>query len=150
MSTIFSKSCEYALQSMLYIARESKNQPILLRDISTELNIPYHFLSKVLQNLVRDRLVVSHRGINGGFFLGRSAEEISLFDIICAIEGKTFFESCILGFPKCSDEYPCPTHTQWKEAKSILLDVFQKKTVAELSKALDPKLELVHKLAGLP
>ncbi|MBM4165317.1 MAG: Rrf2 family transcriptional regulator [Ignavibacteria bacterium] len=149
MSTIFSKSCEYALQSMLYIARKAKNQPILLRDISTELNIPYHFLSKVLQNLVRDGLVVSHRGINGGFFLGRSAEEITLFDIICAIEGKTFFDNCILGFPKCSDEYPCPAHFQWKDAKSILLEVFQRKTVAELSIALDPKLELVHKLSGM-
>jgi Rrf2 family protein len=132
---------------VLYLARESKDLPVQLHDISAALNIPYHFLSKVLQSLTRDALVVSHKGPNGGFTLGRPASEAFLIDIVCAIDGETFFDSCVLGFPSCGDSSPCPAHQSWKEAKQIIQDMLRNKTIADLSGALEPKLSLIEQLS---
>jgi Rrf2 family protein len=143
MSIIFSKSCEYGLQAALYLARQPKDSPAHLREIATDLNIPYHFLNKVLQTLTRDRIVVSRKGANGGFALARSPKEIRLMDIVRAVDGQSSLDGCVLGFPACGDETPCPVHGQWKSAKGVILDMLEKKTLAELGKGLDGKLEFI-------
>ncbi|MEW6510383.1 MAG: RrF2 family transcriptional regulator [Bacteroidota bacterium] len=148
MSLIFSKSCEYGLQAVLYLARQTGEQPVLLRDIADRLDIPYHFLSKVLQTLTRDGIVVSFKGTNGGFLLGQSPTDIALIDIVRAVDGDKFLDNCVLGFPACADRTPCPVHDQWKRAKEIILAFLRKKTLAELGKELDPKLNLIQKLVG--
>lgn len=143
MSIIFSKSCEYALQAVLYLARQPEGSPAHLREIANDLNIPYHFLNKVLQTLTRERIVVSRKGANGGFALGRSPKEITLIDIVRAVDGESSLDGCVLGFPACGDRTPCPVHDQWKRAKEVILTMLQKKTLAELGKGLDGKLEFI-------
>ncbi len=146
MSIIFSKSCEYGLQAVLYLSQRPNESPALLRDIAQDLNIPYHFLNKVLQTLTRDNIVVSHKGSNGGFALARSPKEIYLLDIVRAVDGDSFLNGCVVGFPGCGDENPCPVHPQWKKAKKMILTMLQKKTLAELGKGLDLKLDYIHSL----
>jgi len=90
MPVIFSKSCEYALQAALYLAQQPQGKPVLLRDVSDRLNIPHHFLSKVLQSLTRDAIIVSSKGANGGFQLGRLPKDITLVDIVRAIDGEKY------------------------------------------------------------
>ena len=147
MPLLFSRSCEYALQAVLYLAQESQGKPVVLQEISTALNIPYHFLSKVLQVLTRDGIVSSYKGPNGGFALGRAASEISLVDIVRAIDGEAFLEGCVLGFSSCSEESPCPVHHSWKQAKEIMHEMLRDKTIAELSAELKPKLTLIEQLS---
>lgn len=149
MSVIFSKSCEYATQATLFIARSGEDKPVLLRDISEGLRIPHHFLSKVLQQLSRSGIVVSHKGSNGGYTLGRPGNEITLGEIIKAIDGEAFLEECVLGFPNCGDENPCPVHDQWKPAKKLILEMLSRRRVSELSKGMDGKLESIEKLTKL-
>jgi Rrf2 family iron-sulfur cluster assembly transcriptional regulator len=146
MSVVFSRSCEYALQAILYLSRQPENEPALLRDISERLNIPHHFLSKVLQALTRTDVVVSYKGANGGFALGRSPKEITLGDIVKAIDGEAFLNHCVLGFPGCGDDNPCPVHPQWKKAKQIIHDMLHKKTVYDLGKEFDTKLDFLDRL----
>lgn len=148
MSVIFSKSCEYALQASLYLAQRPQGEYVLLRDISENLKIPHHFLSKVLQNLSRADIVTSSKGTNGGFALSRSPRTVTLIDIVRAVDGEKFFDDCILGFPGCGDKKPCPVHSQWKRAKEIVLNILYKKTLAELSKELEPKLDLIAQLSA--
>jgi Rrf2 family transcriptional regulator, iron-sulfur cluster assembly transcription factor len=143
MSLIFSKSCEYATQAVLFIAKNSSQVPILSRDISVALEIPPHFLSKVLQVLVRDGIIDSHKGANGGYSLGRSAKMITIHDIVRSIDGEKLLDHCVLGFPGCGDHHPCPVHPQWALAKQKILDMLDKRTVAELSGALDIKLHII-------
>lgn len=146
MSVIFSKSCEYALQASLYLARQPEGEFVLLRDISERLGIPHHFLSKVLQMLARGEILTSSKGATGGFALAHSSKEISLIDVVRAVDGEKFLDECVLGFPGCGDKHPCPVHPQWKRAKEIVLNILHKKTLAELSKELDPKLDLIDQL----
>lgn len=143
MSIIFSKSCEYGLQAVLYLARQPKGSPAHLREIADGLNIPYHFLNKVLQTLTRANIVVSQKGANGGFALARSPKQIHLVEIVLAVDGPTSLDGCVLGFPACGDDNPCPVHDQWKRAKGVILDMLQKKTLAELGKGIDGKLEFI-------
>jgi len=148
VSLIFSKSCEYALQASLFLAKQPKDQCVLLREISDKLVIPHHFLSKVLQTLTRAEIVESYKGAKGGFTLARSSKDIYLMEIVRAVDGDKFLEECVLGFPGCNDRTPCPVHPQWKRAKEIVLNMLQKKTLTELSKELEPKLDLIAQLSG--
>jgi Rrf2 family protein len=142
---LFSKSCEYAIQALLYLAhKEETGQPVLLREISDSLRIPHHFLNKVLQQLTRAGILVSLRGVSGGFSFARHAGEITMGDVVKAIDGDHFLGKCMLGFPGCADDNPCPVHDQWKQAKHIILDIMSTKSIAELSKEMDGKLDFIQ------
>ncbi len=144
---LFSKTCEYAIQALLYLAhKEHEGQPVLVREISDSLQIPHHFLNKVLQQLTRDRILVSLRGVSGGFRFGRHGSEITLGDIVRAIDGEQFLGECVLGFPECADDNPCPVHDQWMRVKTIVLDMMSTRSIAELSKELNGKLESIQEM----
>ena len=145
MPAIFSRGCEYAFQAILYLATQPPEKPILQRDISSALNIPPHFLGKVLQLLRRSNLVISQKGKRGGFLLGRSAEDIFLYDILEAVDGCSCLDSCILGFSQCGDENPCPVHSQWKQSKETIMEMLQSRNAEELSKELHVKLDSLNK-----
>lgn len=135
MPILLSKACEYALQSMLFLASQPPHKPIFQRDISTFLGIPPHFLGKVLQALVRNKLVISQRGKAGGFVLGKSPKEITPHDIIEAIEGETFLDGCFLGFPGCSDAHPCPVHVEWQKIRQHVTEMLLEKNLQTLSES---------------
>jgi len=137
MSVIFSKSGEYAMQAVLFLARHSASGPILLRDSSGSLSIPRPFLNKPLQVLVRDGIVESHRGSHGGFSLARPSNTIRLEEIIRSVEGRSLFAKCVLGFPSCRESNPCSLHMEWNQARSIILNILNKRTVAELSSGFE-------------
>ncbi|MBM4166254.1 MAG: Rrf2 family transcriptional regulator [Ignavibacteria bacterium] len=152
MPAIFSKSCEYAIQSVLYLTRQKSNSPVHLRDISSSLNIPHHFLSKVMQTLGRDGIIHSQKGLSGGFELGRKPSHIYLMDIVHAIDGKGILDECVAGFPNCGDEHPCALHPMWKEAKHVLLEMLKTKTIEDLNKEMSDKwnfMELISEEKNL-
>jgi len=143
---IFSKSASYALQAVIYLSNASKDKPVSQHDLSSKLNIPFHYLGKILQPLTRNNIVNSKKGGNGGFYLTKSPKEIVLCDIIGIFGEVSCFDECILGFPGCSDEEPCPLHNDWKPARIILQNILKNHTVDEWSKDLNAKLEHIHSL----
>ena len=84
---LLTKKSEYALLSLISIAKseEAKNVDVL----SKELDISKSFLAKIMQNLAKHELVISHRGVNGGFALKKSWEEITILEIVVAAEERT-------------------------------------------------------------
>ena len=113
MTVIFSKKCEYGLQAVLFLAAGQTGEVIPAEEIANKLNIPKEFVSKILQNLTESGLVYSKKGKSGGFALAKAPELIRLIDIIAAIDGLGIFNSCVLGFPNCSPQHPCPLHDKW-------------------------------------
>jgi Rrf2 family protein len=128
---------------VIYLAAKADDTPVLQRDISKALAIPQHFLGKILQILVHHNIVASQKGKSGGFFLKRSPNNFSLYDIIKVIDGSTFLDSCVLGFPGCSDESPCPVHEEWKETKKQIIKMLQYNDIEKLSKGIDTKLSFI-------
>jgi Rrf2 family protein len=142
---LFSKSCEYAMRAVLYLAsREEGGHPVLLREISDALDIPHHFLNKVLQQLTRDGILVSHKGITGGFSVARPSSEITLEDIVKAIDGERFRARCVLGIPGCGDDAPCPVHAQWACARDIILGMIRTRSVHHLSREMQAKTDVMQ------
>ena len=130
---MFSRSCEYALQSILFIALHSKNgQAVGLKDISESQDIPLHFLSKILQQLVKHKLLRSTKGPRGGFALNVPAHELRLMTIVRVIDGLDIFDRCGIGLKQCSDKTPCPVHFEYKEVKNKIRDLLDKKSLLEL------------------
>ena len=148
MALIFSKACQYGLQAAIFLAAQPVKRPVLQRDIATALDLPQPFLGKVLLLLSRRRLVRSLKGRYGGYVLNQPAGEISLSDIVEAIDGPFFLECCVLGFPGCNDTSPCPVHPQWKQAKDAILHMLGDTTLEELSPGIAPKLDLIERLRG--
>lgn len=130
---MFSKTCQYAIQAILYIAMHNQNGKMVgLKEIAEKQNIPHHFLSKILQQLVRQELLLSTKGPNGGFGLAQQADEISLLTIVEIIDGLSIFDKCGIGMKVCSDCKPCPIHNDFKVVKTKIKDLLEKKTVEEL------------------
>jgi Rrf2 family transcriptional regulator, iron-sulfur cluster assembly transcription factor len=132
MSVLFNRECEYAIQAMMYLAQKPRGELSTIKQIAGKIKVPYHFLAKIFQKLTRKGLLRSVKGVSGGFSLARPAEKIVLLDIIQAIDGDDFMKSCVLGFPVCSDENPCPLHSQWKIYKTQLQDSLSEKHIGEL------------------
>ena len=124
MSLLFSRRCDYALQAVLYVALRDEGRFTTIRELTGALDIPYHFLAKILQDLSRKGLLKSHKGPRGGFGLGSRAEEITLLDIVDAIDGPGLENTCVLGFHDCSNGHPCAVHDRWSgirdEVKKML------------------------------
>jgi len=134
MSLIFSRQCEYALQAVLYMALKPVGQMTSIKEMTDKLDIPYHFLAKILQDLSRKGLLASLKGPTGGFGLGIPAKNITLFHIVEAIDGVEFTKSCLLGFPECSGRNPCAVHDKWAVLRDGVYDMLVSKNIAEMAK----------------
>jgi len=131
------KTSTYALRAVLYIASTGiEQQYIPIKKISDDLNISFHFLTKIFQILSQHGLMTSYRGPAGGIALAKPASEISLIEIITALEGTDFFEGCILGLPNCGDETPCPLHEYWGKMRNELKDIFEQTSLDELGEKI--------------
>lgn len=143
MIHILSKSSQYAIQAVMFLGAQPKNHPVFQRDIAEALDIPNHFLGKVLQILVKHDLVISHKGINGGFIRNDSTGKINIEQIVKIIDGDNYLEGCMVGFPHCSDEHPCPIHDDWVRAREKIMDIFQQKDINQFSEELQSKLDIM-------
>ncbi|MBC8403019.1 MAG: Rrf2 family transcriptional regulator [Candidatus Marinimicrobia bacterium] len=141
---LFSKSCDYAIQAVVYLASASTNNSILQKDISSALGIPNQFLGKILQTLNKHGIVKSQKGIDGGFSLICDPDKISLYRIIQIIDGVDIFEYCLLGFPGCDDSHPCPLHEDWGQVRSMIISILKKNSVAKIGSQLRPKLDYIR------
>jgi len=128
---MLSNTCKYALRALIYLARYSKDDKrIGIKKISEDLNLSSPFLGKILQNLVKQKLLVSTKGPNGGFSIGKNIEEISLWDIVVKVDGEDFFTNCLIGLEPCrthdSTKPLCPVHSQYEMLRGQISDFYQK------------------------
>jgi Rrf2 family protein len=114
----FSKTCEYALRAVLYIASKSQNgQRVGIKEIAENINSPEHFLGKILQKLSRKGIILSAKGPNGGFYIDTNGQNRLLADIIIVLQGDDLFTGCGMGLSYCSESNPCPLHNEFKEIR---------------------------------
>ncbi|MFQ5568759.1 MAG: RrF2 family transcriptional regulator [Rhodothermales bacterium] len=144
---LLSKSCEYGIRATLYLASLRQPGYFSIRKISEELNISFHFLTKIFQKLTQEGLMQSFRGPNGGIALARPEAQITLMDLIVAIDGPALFRECVLGLPDCGEEHPCPLHHAWATERERLETLFSRTTLADMAndlEALDLRLKALR------
>lgn len=131
---LLSKSCVYGLRASLYLASREEGEYIPIRQMSDKLEISFHFLTKILQQLTAVKILESYKGPNGGVRLTRSGEEVSLMEIVMAIDGDYMLTECALGLPGCGVMKPCPIHEKWAETRDGIRHMLESTTLTELSK----------------
>ena len=129
---MLSKSCEYGLRAALYLATLDEEGYVPIGTISEELDISFPFLTKIFQKLNDADLLTSQRGPKGGVALTKDPDEVSLYEIVVAIDGDDLFRECVLGLPKCGEAEPCPLHEEWTGERSRIETIFRNASLAEL------------------
>ncbi|MFC2084816.1 RrF2 family transcriptional regulator [Bacteroidota bacterium] len=141
MTVIFSKKCEVGLQAVLFLSIQEKNKLFNALEVSRAVKQPKEFVSKMLQILTQSGIVGSKKGKNGGFYLAKDARLVRLIDVVEAIDGLDVFNNCVLGFPGCSKDQPCPVHNYWGELRDKAFKLLNKETLSELSEKTLIKLK---------
>ena len=130
---MLSKSCLYALRSIVYIAHNATvDSKIGIKEISNKLELPTHYLGKILQQLSKHKIIQSIKGPNGGFYLNAESQEVKIIKIIEVIDGLDFFTNCGLGLKQCSEDHPCPLHDDFKVYRDGLWTLFDTKSIKDL------------------
>jgi len=141
MAIIFSKKCEYGIQGVLYLALKGVSNVTPVEEIAEHLQIPREFISKILQELTSHGIVGSKKGKNGGFFLAKPCTKIKVYDIVVAIDGDAIFHDCVLGFPNCSNEYPCPLHGSWSGLIKETYKMLNEQTIDQFKDKVSKKIQ---------
>ena len=134
---VLSKGCVYTIRAMIYMALNNERTFFPIRELSESLDISHHFLTKNLQILTQAGLIESEKGPKGGVALKHDSNDISVFDIVNAIDGNKIFDNCLLGHPTCNDQNPCAIHKIWKATARQLHQGLIETSLAELAQDID-------------
>lgn len=127
---MFSQTIEYALRAMVQLASLEPGSTVNSETIAERTSVPKGYLSKIMRDLVVAELVHSQRGPNGGFTLTRPAKEISILDVVEAVDGIARIRKCPLGNP--AHVQLCPLHRRLDDALGLVESEFAKTTLAEI------------------
>lgn len=126
---------EYGLLAMIDLALNSGDQPVSAREVSERQVIPAKFLEQLMVQLRKGGLVKAVRGARGGFVLERPAEEITVLDVVEALEGPLHTTVCDGDRAEtCGRSGACAAAFVWEQATTALRDVFSAATIADLSR----------------
>ncbi|MDU8886494.1 Rrf2 family transcriptional regulator [Yeosuana sp. MJ-SS3] len=131
---MFSNSVKYALKAVLYLAiHSSEDKKIMVKELNKPINVPKAYIAKLLQELSKQNIISSTRGIKGGFYLTKENSKQNLMNVIYAIDGDYRMKSCMLSLSHCNQNKPCPLHHIVSPMRDKLIEAFNKKTIKELS-----------------
>lgn len=127
---MLSQTIEYALRAMSYLSSVGTGASVNSETIAANTKVPRGYLSKILRDLVVADLVLSQRGPNGGFSLARVPEQISMLDVVNAVDPIKRTIACPLGNP--AHVKLCPLHRRIDDALGVIEQQFRCTNLAEL------------------
>ena len=135
------RASDYAVRVMIHLAGLPPNSTVQQAELSRATEVSGHFLSKVLQQLVRARLIRSQRGSGGGYGLAVESGNVTLLQVVEAIEGPVRLNKCLDEGPSCERKSWCPAHAVWAEAQMAIVRVLGGTSMAALADRAtsDPK-----------
>ena len=134
-----SRRTEYGLRAMVYLASKPLAAVVPFREIAVRMDVPQDFLAKILKKLVKERLAVSSRGARGGYSLGRPATEISMLDVIEAVEGPVQVNLCTdsadTSHDGCAFTGACTMYGVWRLGQQRMIEVYRHAKLDKLAMA---------------
>jgi Rrf2 family protein len=132
-----SKKADYALIAMKHLAQKHRATSTSAREIAEQYDIPLELMAKVLQRLVRNRLLVSTQGTRGGYMLGRASNSISVADVIEAIDGPFTITACSTDKHDCEQYAKCSVRDPLWQIRERMAAALGTVTLADI--AADPE-----------
>lgn len=124
---------EYAIRGIVYLAGQPADKVCLLGDIAAAVEVPATFLAKIFQQFSKIGLVKSYRGTGGGFMLGRLPENITLLEVVEAVEGPIVPNRCVISESECHRSVFCNVHPVWKNIQGQVCGILKGVTLKELA-----------------
>jgi len=128
---------DYGIVLLTHFARHPEEQTHNVRDLAAETHLPLPTVSKILKTLTRSGIVVSHRGVRGGYSLARQPEKISVAEIIAALDGPIAITDCTNGSAGlCDLERLCPVSSNWQRINRAVREALEKISLADMAQPL--------------
>ena len=144
---MLSKGTGYAIRALVYIyTQNQKGEKPGFKEVAREINSPEQFTAKILQSLTRFELLKSARGRGGGFFFDPKNGELTLYEVIKVMEGKSFFTQCIFGFDHCADRQPCPLHEDFVKIWNDFRKMTENQTIQSLARKIENQEAYLNRL----
>lgn len=137
-----SKRGEYGIRAMIFLARHTdEDQPVKIKDIAAEENIPIKFLEQILLSLKNAGLLQSKMGVGGGYYLARTPEEINIGQIERVLDGPLAPVRCVSSMAyepcDCPDEQHCGLRMVMMDVRNAIADILEKTTLKDVLERLD-------------
>lgn len=141
---MLSNSCRYGIRAVIYLASQPRSAGMTgIKQISSDLDLPMPFLAKILQQLAKQKILISSKGPHGGFSLLKDPKKITLLDIVNTIDGRDVFTNCVMYSGTCqsveSKHKKCPLHDDYEKPRGELIALFTNRTIFDLVKEADSK-----------
>jgi len=134
------KHADYGVVLMTHLAL-GHEQRFSAPDLSLETQIPLPMVSKILKLLTKERLLISHRGVKGGYTLARNPEAISVASMIAALDGPIAVTECIEDAPgSCGQENICGVRENWQQINHVVREALEGISLADLTRPLSHRL----------
>ena len=133
----FTKAEEYGIFGIMYLATQPKGKITPLSEISENQHVPEKFLAKIFQSLCRSGLIRSHRGVKGGFTLGKTPDKISVKEVVESIQGPYYISKCLMEPTDGQPPAMLSLRKLLEKAQMGLLKVFSSHTIKDLTEWQD-------------
>lgn len=134
---MISKTCGYGIRGVVYLALKlDEDRKVGIQEIASELDIPQHFLAKILQDLVRKKVIWSTKGPHGGFYVKDSILSVAVLDIVNIIDGDGYKSHCFMAIEECNAKNPCPLHSDFEMFRNRIVNKLKEKTIGDLCRGV--------------
>ncbi len=116
------RQTEYAIRGLMELAAKDNGTPVRLKTLAEACEVSEAFLAKIFQMLSQHNIVKSHRGVKGGFSLGRRSVDISLLEIVDICEGGISLNHCLRSVDPCNRKNNCKMSAVWSNAQTAMTD----------------------------
>lgn len=132
---MFSKSCEYGIKAIIYIATQSlEGSRVKIGEVAEHTGSPEAFTAKILGTLTKCDIVNSLKGPYGGFDIDiKRMKQIKVSEIVHAIDGDSIYKGCALGLDECNAAEPCPMHEKFVVIRNELKKMLETTTIYDLA-----------------
>ena len=132
---LYSKTAKYAVLALAEVARSGSERPVPTKHIAEAASIPYPLLAKIVGRLRIARIVRATRGKSGGIVLARPADEVTILDVVIALDGEALLNDCPLHLDPCGCDRPCSLHSLWKPARDSVVEFLRMTTIQAVADA---------------
>lgn len=138
---MLSLTCKTAIKAVIYLAAKYETgEKSGIKEIAEYIDASEHTVGKMLQTLVKEKVINSLKGPTGGFFINANQINQAVINIIVAIDGIDVFNQCGLGLSKCSATHPCPMHNDYKVIRDQFREMCRQKKVSDLCESVNEGL----------
>lgn len=138
---MLSLTCKTAIKAVIYLASKFESgEKSGIKEIAEYIDASEHTVGKVLQTLVKEEVIYSAKGPNGGFYITAKQKHQPIINIIETIDGKDVFKQCGLGLSKCSSTHPCPIHNDYKVVRDLFEKLCREKKISDLCEPVNDGL----------